>query len=553
MSAPLGAREARPPGGAGPTGGGAGAPGGAQARPGAAAAAVAATRAPEEGPARGAENATCGGGGSQPPGSSSSGTEGSSSSGGTQSTQDTLPSQDLPSLGEGEGDAAGPKPWGRLYSTHRAFPTLDLVCEEYLFGRAPSCSVCFNDPHIRACLGDLYSAYSSKHFRIYRGQEVFLEDYSSNGTYINGEKVGKNKRHVLTNNAEISIALATHRAFVFSNLERYEESHWPEEIKKKYIITHTLGSGVFGEVKLAFHKGSEKKVAIKVVPKRGLPIPQSSCRDVKTEADILKKLKHPCIITLEDAIDSADALYLVLELMEGGELYNRVKKGALPEHNAKLIFYQLVLAVQYLHGQGVTHRDLKPENVLLSSNSAECLVKVSDFGLSRFVGEQYLMRSLCGTPAYQAPEVLASCGLGGYTRAVDYWSLGVLLFICLSGYPPFSEEFGEMSVHDQICTGTFDFPEDLWKNVSEEAEDLVRKLMVVEVKRRYTTEQALGHGWLQDQEMIHKAQSLMAAGSGAMPPPLVANFLPGAGRKRPAEEGAGGGGKLCLEMPPMKR
>jgi serine/threonine-protein kinase Chk2 len=160
--------------------------------------------------------------------------------------------------------------------------------------------------------------------------------------------------------------------------------------------------------------------------------------------------------------------------MEGGELFDRiVNQGRFDEPTAKLYFYQMVQAIKYLHDQGITHRDIKPENVLLASDSAESLIKVTDFGLSRFVGEQSLMKTLCGTPSYLAPEVLTSAGTGGYTKAVDCWSLGVILYICLAGYPPFSDEITTHTLHDQITKGIYSFPDKYWGSVSDSGESYI--------------------------------------------------------------------------------
>ncbi|GAB5579247.1 serine/threonine-protein kinase Chk2 isoform X9 [Prionailurus iriomotensis] len=175
----------------------------------------------------------------------------------------------------------------------------------------------------------------------------------------------------------------------------------------------------------------------------------------------------PCIIKIKDFFEAED-YYIVLELMEGGELFDRVVgKKRLKEATCKLYFYQMLLAVQYLHENGIIHRDLKPENVLLSSPKEDCLIKITDFGQSKILGETSLMRTLCGTPTYLAPEVLNSFGTAGYNRAVDCWSLGVILFICLSGYPPFSEHKTQVSLKDQITSGKFNFIPEVWAEVSE--------------------------------------------------------------------------------------
>nr|XP_033693804.1 serine/threonine-protein kinase Chk2 [Tursiops truncatus] len=248
---------------------------------------------------------------------------------------------------------------------------------------------------------------------------------------------------------------------------------------------------------------------------------QDPALNVETEIEILKKLNHPCIIKIKDFFDAED-YYIVLELMEGGELFDRVVGNKrLKEATCKLYFYQMLLAVQYLHENGIIHRDLKPENVLLSSQKEDCLIKITDFGQSKILGETSLMRTLCGTPTYLAPEVLNSFGTAGYNRAVDCWSLGVILFICLSGYPPFSEHKTHVSLKDQITSGKCNFIPEVWSEVSEEALDLVKKLLIVDPKARFTTEEALRHPWLQDEDMKRKFKNLLFEEEKSMTLPQV--------------------------------
>uniref|UniRef100_A0A5F5Q4P4 Checkpoint kinase 2 n=1 Tax=Equus caballus TaxID=9796 RepID=A0A5F5Q4P4_HORSE len=326
--------------------------------------------------------------------------------------------------------------------------------------------------------------------------------------------------------------------FVFFDLTVDDQSVYPKELRDQYIMSKTLGSGACGEVKLAFERKTCKKVAIKIISKRKFAIGSGREADpalnVETEIEILKKLNHPCIIKIKDFFDAED-YYIVLELMEGGELFDRVVGNKrLKEATCKLYFYQMLLAVQYLHENGIIHRDLKPENVLLSSQKEDCLIKITDFGQSKILGETSLMRTLCGTPTYLAPEVLNSFGTAGYNRAVDCWSLGVILFICLSGYPPFSEHKTQVSLKDQITSGKYNFIPEVWAEVSEKALDLVKKLLIVDPKARFTTEEALRHPWLQDEDMKRKFQNLLSEENKSTALP-EAPAQPSTSRKRPLE------------------
>nr|XP_020025086.1 serine/threonine-protein kinase Chk2 isoform X2 [Castor canadensis] len=463
---------------------------------------------------------------SQSQGTSSSSTstgptssQSSHSSSGTLSSLETVSTQELYSIPEDqEPEEPVPAPWARLWALQDGFCNLDCVNDSYWFGRDKSCDYCFDEPLLKRT--DKYRTYSKKHFRIFREMGpknsyiACIEDHSGNGTFVNAELVGKGKRRPLSNNSEIALSLSRNKVFVFFDLTVDDQSVYPKELRDEYIMSKTLGSGACGEVKLAFERKTCKKVAVKIISKRKFAINCSREVDpalnVQTEIEILKKLNHPCIIKIKNFFDAED-YYIVLELMEGGELFDKVvgSKG-LKEATCKLYFYQMLLAVQYLHENGIIHRDLKPENVLLSSQEEDCLIKITDFGQSKILGETSLMRTLCGTPTYLAPEVLLSAGTAGYNRAVDCWSLGVILFICLSGYPPFSEHKTQVSLKDQITSGKYTFIPEVWAEVSEKALDLVKKLLVVDPKARLTTEEALSHPWLQDEDMKKKFEDLLA-------------------------------------------
>ncbi|XP_010602010.1 serine/threonine-protein kinase Chk2 isoform X1 [Fukomys damarensis] len=489
---------------------------------------------------------------SQGTSSSSTGTvstssQSSQSSSGTLSSLETVSTQELCSIPEDqEPEEPVPAPWARLWALQEGFSNFECVNDNYWFGRDKSCDYCFDEPLLKRT--DKYRTYSKKHFRIFRERGpkdsyiAYIEDHSGNGTFVNTELVGRGKRHPLSNNSEIALSLCRNKVFVFFDLTVDDQSVYPKQLRDEYIISKTLGSGACGEVKLAFERKTCRKVAIKIISKRKFAIGSlkesvDPALNVETEIEILKKLNHPCIIKIKNFFDAED-YYIVLELMEGGELFDRVVgHKRLKEATCKLYFYQMLLAVQYLHENGIIHRDLKPENVLLSSQEEDCLIKITDFGQSKILGETSLMRTLCGTPTYLAPEVLLSIGTTGYNRAVDCWSLGVILFICLSGYPPFSEHKTPVSLKDQITSGKYTFIPEVWADVSEKALDLVKKLLVVDPKARFTTQEALGHPWLQDEDMKIKFQNLLAEENKPLALPQVSP-QPSTSRKRPLEAGA---------------
>ncbi|XP_056275097.1 serine/threonine-protein kinase Chk2 isoform X3 [Pseudoliparis swirei] len=472
------------------------------------------------------------------PGSSSSSVPSSGS--GTLSSVDTIPVA-LSSVPE----EPEPQPWGRLLPMSPGFRSLDCFEDQYLFGRDSQCNYVLNDPNeIRS---KKFRIYSKKHFRIYReASEVFVVDYSNNGTFVDGLRIGKDMKLPLVNNAVISLAEQRNKVFVFIDLMSDHQSSLPKELQEKYLLTRRIGTGVCGEVKLAFERSSCRKFAVKIINKKNFQSEgqtQTATRNAQTEIEILQRVDHPCLIRTEDFYQTEDNYYIVLELMEGGELFQRVKaQQQLNESIAKLYFYQMLKAVEYLHSKGIIHRDLKPENILLSSHDDVCLIKVTDFNQSRILEETLLMRTLCGTPSYLAPEVFTHASTTGYSLAVDAWSLGVLLFVCLCGYPPFHENFGRQSITEQIIRGEFTMVPSKWKNISDQvlvstAKDVVRKLLVVDPSRRMTIQEALQHPWLQDGEMVQTAHRLMfPSNDAAVATPQEAGSADRKKRRRDEEE-----------------
>ncbi|XP_038559220.1 serine/threonine-protein kinase Chk2 [Micropterus salmoides] len=445
----------------------------------------------------------------------------SSSGSGTLSSVDTIPVT-LPSVPE----EPEPQPWGRLLPMARGFRSHDCLEDQYLFGRDSKCNYVLDDPDDRG--SKRFRIYSKKHFRIYReGSEVFVEDYSNNGTFVDGNLIGKDRKLPLVNNAVLALSEPRNKVFVYIDLMSDDQSSLPKELRDKYLLTRRIGTGVCGEVKLAFERNTCRKFAVKIIQKKNFQSEGTATRNAKTEIEILQRVDHPCLIKTEDFYQTEDSYYIVLELMEGGELFQRVKsQQQLDESVAKLYFYQMLRAVQYLHSNGIIHRDLKPENILLASQDSVCLIKVTDFNQSRILEEAMLMRTLCGTPSYLAPEVFTNASTTGYGLAVDAWSLGVLLFVCLGGYPPFHENFGHQSITEQIIRGEFTMVPSKWRHISDQAKDMVRKLLVVDPSKRMTIEEALQHPWLQDQEMLEKAQRLMYPPADVPDAPADAHAAP---------------------------
>eukprot|EP01130_Rhizamoeba_saxonica_P011382 TRINITY_DN4731_c0_g1_i2.p2 TRINITY_DN4731_c0_g1~~TRINITY_DN4731_c0_g1_i2.p2 ORF type:complete len:237 (-),score=71.00 TRINITY_DN4731_c0_g1_i2:950-1660(-) len=194
--------------------------------------------------------------------------------------------------------------------------------------------------------------------------------------------------------------------------------------------------------------------------------------------------------------DTDEKMYLVLELVTGGDMYDSlIDEGAYPEARARKYMFQMLDAIKYLHSKGIVHRDMKPENVLFKDESKETL-KITDFGLSRVVDDAVHMQTICGTPAYTAPEILAS---EGYDKACDLWSLGVLLYVMLSKTPPFNESKG--NIWSQICNADFNFKSRAWNGISFGAKQLICKLLVTNPEERMNVDEALAHPWVKGEEV----------------------------------------------------
>ncbi|CAD1473708.1 unnamed protein product, partial [Heterotrigona itama] len=402
--------------------------------------------------------------------------------------------------------------WGRLCPIKLPFKTMEMIKDVYTLGRSESCDIRVTSNELKP---KWLSVMSKIHFKITRefvsntnDAIVYLEDLSQNGTFVNKKKVGRGNKVILESNDVISLAQPIVTVYVFMSTTTSESNNLPPELKDKYTVSCKLGSGACGEVKMKF--------AMKTIMKiggitNGQKHPLNDPEKIMNEVKILKALKHPCVIRMEEIVDTPKAVYIVLELMEGGELFERIKsRGRLLEKHAKVIFYQVVLAVSYLHDSDITHRDLKPENILLASNSDITLAKVSDFGLSKLVDAQTMMKTFCGTPMYVAPEILSTIGRGSYTNQVDVWSLGVILYACLSGSVPFNCQDKNMSLQDQIKRGYYSFPSSKFGHITNKATDLIKRMMTVNPKKRITIKQVLLHPWLQDRELRETVDILLS-------------------------------------------
>ncbi|KAK8571549.1 hypothetical protein V6N12_027634 [Hibiscus sabdariffa] len=267
-----------------------------------------------------------------------------------------------------------------------------------------------------------------------------------------------------------------------------------ENILEKYEIGEELGRGEFGITYQCVHLETKEIYACKKISKAKLKT-DIDVEDVTREVEIMMHLpKHPNLVSFREAFEDNDAVYLVMELCRGGELFDRiVAKGHYTERAAAKVIKTILEIVKVCHRHGVVHRDLKPENFLLADESEAAPIKVIDFGLSIFYEPGERFSDIVGSPYYMAPEVLRR----NYGKEIDIWSTGVILYILLCGVPPFWADTEEGIAH-AIIRGEIDFERDPWPKISEEAKDLVTCMLDPNPYTRMTVQEVLEHTWIQN-------------------------------------------------------
>ncbi|KAH9775283.1 calcium-dependent protein kinase 1 [Citrus sinensis] len=265
-----------------------------------------------------------------------------------------------------------------------------------------------------------------------------------------------------------------------------------EDVRNTYIFGRELGRGQFGVTYLVTHKDTKQQFACKSISSRKL-INRDDVEDVRREVQIMHHLTgHRNIVELKGAYEDRHSVNLIMDLCAGGELFDRIiAKGHYSERAAANLCRQMVTVVHYCHSMGVMHRDLKPENFLFSSSAEDSPLKATDFGLSVFFKPGDVFKDLVGSAYYVAPEVLRR----NYGAEADIWSAGVILYILLSGVPPFWGET-EQSIFDAILRGHIDFSSDPWPNISSSAKDIVKKMLHADPKERLSAAEVLNHPWM---------------------------------------------------------
>ncbi|CAL0301163.1 unnamed protein product [Lupinus luteus] len=267
-----------------------------------------------------------------------------------------------------------------------------------------------------------------------------------------------------------------------------------EDIKKYYTLGKELGRGQFGVTYLCTENSTGYTFACKSILKRKL-VSKADKEDIKREIQIMQHLSgQPNIVEFKGAYEDRYSVHLVMELCAGGELFDRIiAQGHYSERAAASMCRAIVNVVHICHFMGVLHRDLKPENFLLSSTDEDATLKATDFGLSVFIEEGKVYRDMVGSAYYVPPEVLRR----SYGKEIDVWSAGIILYILLSGVPPFWAET-EKGIFNAILEGELDFESQPWPSISNSAKDLVRKMLTQDPKKRITSAEVLEHPWIRE-------------------------------------------------------
>lgn len=275
------------------------------------------------------------------------------------------------------------------------------------------------------------------------------------------------------------------------------------DLEQHYILGKQLGKGSFGAVIEAIRISDETSWAIKIINKEKAGSTHISL--LEHEVKIMKKVNHVNIIHLEEVFETAEKMFLIMELCTNGALDEVLKeKGCFTEKEALEIFQQLTSAVSYMHENDITHRDLKLDNVLLarSTEKYEYLIKLADFGLSYTRGDSgsdYMMVQAVGTPIYMAPEVITN---HGYSQQCDIWSIGIVLYTLLSGKAPFIAN-NEDELREHITKSEINFSGKIWQDVSPAAKQLIEGMLKKDPAHRLTSKEILSHPWIKGEQLIN--------------------------------------------------
>ena len=277
-------------------------------------------------------------------------------------------------------------------------------------------------------------------------------------------------------------------------------THKTSNITKEYALGKTIGKGSFGQVRLAIHKATKQVRAVKILKKSNIDM-----QNLYDEVTILSKISHPSIMQIYEIFEDNLNVYIISEYCQGGELFEIItKKGSLSEREACIIMKQLMSAICYCYENKIVHRDLKPENILIDKLE-DLKIKIIDWGCAKRIKKNEKLNQIEGSTYYIAPEVLR----GEYNEKCDIWACGVIFYILLCGYPPFNGDSDE-EIFAATLKGEFVFPDEEWILVSEDAKNLIKKMLTMNIEQRISALESLQDIWFKNNESKNESDHNLA-------------------------------------------
>lgn len=439
----------------------------------------------------------------------------------TQPTQPTQPTQatQQPPRNESRDD---PAVFANLVPRHPHLLPVSLETEKlldggYTIGRLEKYDIVVDRNFVSGC-----------HCRIYMEQDspnnLYIADTSTHGTYINDRVLGRGSCTVLLHNdrigfinpidalpSDVSLEYSIEIVGYANRMNNSGQSDFPIELQRSYDFKHEIGVGNFAKVWLAIHKPTGISCACKAINKKRHLFNSGLTKVFEREISIMKQLKHPHIVSLNELHVNKSHIYIFMEYVEGGDLFTYLSDhGSFTETGSRPLFFQACNAVRYLHENGITHRDIKLDNILLKLSPSGTIdsVKLADFGLARAVGDGDLMKTICGTPSYLAPEIVCRTSTStAYSKSVDIWALGVVLYALHLNSFPFSKMFlngsesaigsGGLSLDAYRKASKLTEANTKYICLSESLRDLLMQMLLVDSSKRIDIESTILHPWTQ--------------------------------------------------------
>ncbi|KAJ1813644.1 serine/threonine protein kinase, partial [Coemansia sp. RSA 2598] len=414
----------------------------------------------------------------------------------------------------------GPGIFCRLIPRHPHLTPLSmetdrLLDDGYTIGRVAPCDVLLDRNYV-----------SAKHCRVYMErdrdadkQTLYVVDLSANGTYVNGCELGRGSRTVLFHRDRLGFAnpndalpsdIALEYSVEFAGVASHPAAGQPNfdaQLLRTYDFKHEIGAGNFAKVWLAIHKQTGVACACKVIETKKHLFSTGLTKVFKREVNIMKQLRHPNIVPLHELHTDKDRIYIFMEYLEAGDLFAYLTDhGPFSESVCRPIFRQICGAVRYLHANGITHRDIKLDNILIKSSSSASgapWVKIADFGLARAVGDGELMRTICGTPSYLAPEIICrGSSSTPYSKGVDIWALGVMLYALHLKSFPFNNQLNSsgppnVTIESYTRAGDFFASSPAYAGLSEPLRDLLAGMLQIDPDQRMSIDAVILNPWTQ--------------------------------------------------------